>query len=508
MRSILISWIGKADLKALEGGDGVGPVAKALEDGTYDEAFLLRGVVVGSDELKQQVEAERYRDWLEGRASGISLHLLHERLTSPTAFGEVYPAAVRACERARAAAGPDAALTFHLSAGTPAMSAVWILAKTRFRATIIESSEDHGVREVSVPFDISAEFLADLLRQPDRELERLSAGLPPQAPAFDDIVHRSAEMRRVILRARWVARYSVPVLIEGESGTGKELMARAIHHSSPRWEKTFLAVNCGAIPENLVESELFGHVKGAFTGADKPRKGHFEAVDGGTLFLDEIGELPLPAQTKLLRVLQEKEVQPVGSSEPCPVDVRVIAATNRTLTEEVARGRFREDLFYRLAVAVLKLPPFRERGGDVGLVTDHLLPEINDELAKAPGYRRKDLSASARNLLTRHPWPGNVRELHNTLMRAALWSGGDSDTITGDDLRGALLSAPGDRKRDVWDRPLGGGFSIDALLAEIERHYLDRAMEEAGGNKTRAAGLLGLRSHQTLSNWLKKHAAE
>ena len=181
--------------------------------------------------------------------------------------------------------------------------------------------------------------------------------------------------------------------------------------------------------------------------------------------------------------------------------MRVIAATNRTLTEEVAGGRFREDLFYRLAVAVLKLPPFRERGGDVGLVTDHLLDDINHELKQ-----RKSLSASARNLLTRHPWPGNVRELHNTLMRAAIWSAGD--TITGDDLRGALLSAPGDRKRDVWDRPLGGGFSIEALLAEIRLHYLNRAMAKAGDNKTRAAKLLGLRSHQTLSNWLKQHAAE
>ena len=499
MRSILISWIGNTDLKASQGGaEGIGPVAKAVEDGTYDDAFLL--TTYGD-------EAERYREWLEGRASGISLHLLHERLTSPTAFGEVYPAAVRACERARAAAGPGAAITFHLSPGTPAMSAVWIiLAKTRFEATIIESSKDHGVREVSVPFDISADFLADLLRQPDRELERLSAGLPPPAPAFDDIVHRSAEMRRVILRARRVAPHSVPVLIEGESGTGKELMARAIHHSSPRREERFISVNCGAIPENLVESELFGHEKGAFTGAVKMRKGHFEEANRGTLFLDEIGELPLPAQTKLLRVLQEGTVRRVGSSDAPSVDVRVIAATNRTLTEEVARGRFREDLFYRLAVAVLNLPPFRERGGDVGLVTDHLLGEINHELAQAPGYQRKSLSASARNLLTRHPWPGNVRELRNTLMRAAIWSAGD--IITGDDLRGALLSAPGDRKRDVWDRPLGGGFSIEALLAEIRLHYLNRAMAKAGDNKTRAAKLLGLRSHQTLSNWLKQHAAE
>ena len=498
MRSILISWIGHTDLKASQGEeDGVGPVAKAVEEGTYDAAFLL--TTYGD-------EATRYLDWLEGRANGTSLHPLREPLTSPTDFGEVYTAAVRACEQARPK-GPDAALTFHLSPGTPAMAAVWIiLAKTRFPATIIESSKVHGVREVSVPFDISADFLADLLRQPDRELERLSAGLPPQAPAFDEIVHRSPEMQRAILLARRAAPHSVPVLIEGESGTGKELMAQAIHNSSPRWEKKFLPVNCGAIPENLVESELFGHERGAFSGADKRRKGHFEAASGGTLFLDEIGELPLPAQTKLLRVLQANRVQPVGSSDTRSVDVRVIAATNRTLTEEVARGRFREDLFYRLAVVVLKLPPFRERGGDVGLVTDYLLGQINDELAKATGYRRKSLSASARNLLARHPWPGNVRELHNTLTRAAIWSAGD--TITGDDLSSALLSAPGDAKRDVWDRPLGGGFSIDALLAEIDCHYLNRAMEEAGGNKSKAAKLLGLRSHQTLSNRLKQCTAE
>ena len=500
MSSVLISWIGHTDLNASrDGADGVGPVAKAVDDGTYDAAFLL--TTYGD-------EAERYRDWLEGRADGTRLHLLHEPLTSPTDFGEVYPAAVRACERARTASGPGGGLTFHLSPGTPAMAAVWIiLAKTRFPATIIESSKVHGVREVSVPFDISADFLADLLRQPDQDLERLSAGLPPQAPAFDDIIHCSPEMQRVVLRARRVAPHSVPVLIVGESGTGKELMAKAIHKSSRR--NPFVEVNCGAIPENLVESELFGHERSAFTGADKMRKGHFEAASGGTLFLDEIGELPLPAQTKLLRVLQANKVQRVGSSETQPVDVRVIAATNRTLTEEVARGRFREDLFYRLAVAVLKLPPFRERGGDLRPMTDHLLGEINRELAKAPGYRHKSLSASARNLLAQHPWPGNVRELHNTLMRAAIWSAGDP--ITGDDLRGALLSAPGDRKRGVWDRPLGDGFSIDTLLAEIERHYLNRALEEAGDNKSKAAKLLGLGSHQALKyrqDRLEKRAAE
>ena len=494
MGNVLISWIGHTDLRALEeGADGIGPVANALEAGRYDAAFLL---------TTHGGEAERYRDWLERRAGGANLRLLPARLTSPTDFGEVYSAARRACERARADAGPEAALTFHLSPGTPAMAAVWvILAKTRFPATIIQSSKEHGVSTVSVPFDISADFFSDMLRQQDRKLERLSAGLPPAEAEFDKIIHRSPAMQEVVLRARLVAPYSVPVLIEGESGTGKELMARAIHESS-RKGKPFVAVNCGALPRELVESELFGHKKGAFTGADQDRTGHFEEADGGTLFLDEIGELPLPAQTKLLRVLQEKEVQRVGESKTHPVDVRVITATNRALTKEVARGRFREDLFYRLAVAVLTLPPLRERAGDIRLVAEHLLDEINKECAQAPGFQRKKLSASARNVLSQHSWPGNVRELNNTLMRAAIWSEGD--LITGEDLRGALLSVTGSREQDVWNHPLGGDFSIKELLDEVTRHYLDRAMKEAGNNKTKAARLLGLRNHQTLRNWLNK----
>jgi transcriptional regulator with PAS, ATPase and Fis domain len=180
-------------------------------------------------------------------------------------------------------------------------------------------------------------------------------------------------MKRVIALARRVAIRSIPVLIEGESGTGKELMARAIHQASPRAAKPFITVNCGAIPPELVESEFFGHRRGSFTGAVSDRKGHFERADGGTLFLDEIGELPKAIQVKLLRTLQEGEVTPVGSSEARKVDVRVVAATNRTLISEVAEGNFREDLFYRLAVAIIKLPPLRERAGDLSLLIDALL---------------------------------------------------------------------------------------------------------------------------------------
>ena len=494
---VLVSWIGHADFRAVNENAtvGIGPVAQALHSGKFDAAFLL---------TDHDAEGVPYLRWLKERSDGVEIHLLRERLTGPTEFGEIYTAAVRACEQAIAVAEGDA-LTFHLSPGTPAMAAVWIiLGKTRYPAAMIESSLKHGVKTVSVPFDISADFLPDLLRQPDRELERLSAGLPPEAPEFDAIIHRSPAMRRIILRARRVAPRSVPVLLEGETGTGKELVARAIHRASPRRERPFIAVNCGALPPELVESELFGHEKGAFTGADRTRPGYFAAANGGTLFLDEIGELPAPTQVKLLRVLQEGAVVRVGATTPRKVNVRVIAATNRTLTEEVTERRFREDLFYRLAVAVLKLPPLRERAGDVGLLADRLMEQINAESATEPGYRDKKLSASARNIMLRHSWPGNVRELANTLRRAAIWSGGS--VITADELRDALLPPVHHYGSEVLGRPLGNGFSLPDLLAEVARHYLARAMEEASNNKTRAAELVGLASYQTFTNWLSKYA--
>ncbi|MEK6988152.1 MAG: sigma-54 dependent transcriptional regulator [Candidatus Thermoplasmatota archaeon] len=499
-KKILVTWIGNTDLRApMEGNAvGLGPIAQALEARAFDEAFLVSDY--------DDVQVRPYIRWL-GERTSTRLHVLHEKLSGPTQFGEIYEAAVRACDRAVGQRKQEGvSLTFHLSPGTPAMAAVWIiLAKTRFSAELIESSRQHGVQTASVPFDLSADFLPDLLRRPDRELEALSAGLPLEAPEFSDIVHRSAAMKRVILRARRAAPRSVPVLIEGETGTGKELLARAIHRASPRRERMFIAVNCGAIPSELVESELFGHEKGAFTGATARRRGHFQEADCGTLFLDEVGELPKPAQVKLLRALQEGEILPVGSSRPKKVDVRVIAATNRSLPDEVAAGRFREDLFHRLAVAVLRLPPLRERREDLSLLVDHLLPKVNREGAGQPGFTEKKLSASARNLLLVQTWPGNVRELENTLRRAAIWT---ADAALGaEDIREALLPAGG-TKDNPLDRPLGEGLSLPEMVASVASHYLGRALDAAHGNKTRAAKLVGLPSYQTFSNWMKRYGVK
>lgn len=500
MGNVLVSWIGHADLKGpsenLE--TGIGPLAQALSTRAFDEAFILCDY--------PQDCVHDYLSWLK-RLTPTPIRLYNESLSSPTHFGEIYQSAVRTISDVLKRHGASVQLTFHLSPGTPAMAAVWIiLSKTRYPAELVESSQRYGVRTASVPFDISAEFIPDLLRKPDRELERLSASLPPEAPEFADIVHRCATMKRVIAKARRVAPRSVPVLIEGESGTGKELLARAIHMASPRRDKPFVAVNCGAVPIELLESELFGHQKGAFTGAVQTRVGYFETASTGTLFLDEVGELPLSAQVKILRAVQEKEITRVGATKPIKVDVRMIAATNRTLVEEVASGCFRADLFYRLAVAILHLPPLRERPGDLSLLIEQLLDQINRESASEPGYSQKKISASARNLLLSHHWPGNVRELLNTLCRAAIWS--NDSTIGVEDVRDALLPPTTTEKTDILNLPIEQGVDLPAIVAEVARHYLGLALKKTNGNKTQAAKLVGISNYQTFTNWMNKYGVD
>ncbi|MBF0140755.1 MAG: sigma-54-dependent Fis family transcriptional regulator [Magnetococcales bacterium] len=502
MVKTLISWLGRTDLQARTQSDcvGRGPIAQAIGSRGYARLVLLCDY--------PPAEVEPYMAWLQNLHPIETLpHFV--TLTSPVHFGEIYKHASHVVAEVVKERGGIEDLAFHLSPGTPAMAAVWIiLAKTRFPAELIESSREHGVHTASVPFDISADFIPDLLRKPDEELERLTAGLPPEAPEFANIIHRSPEMKRVVARARRVAPRSIPVLIEGESGTGKELLARAIHRASIRREKAFVAVNCGAISPELVESELFGHEKGAFTGALSARTGYFEAAQGGTLFLDEVGELPLAAQVKFLRALQEGEIVRVGATTPIKVDVRIIAATNRTLTQEVFLGRFREDLFYRLAVIVLLLPPLRDRSGDIAPLVDHLLEQINRESGTEPGFEHKKLSVGARDLLLRHRWLGNVRELQNTLRRAVVWSTGP--TIRVEDVRDSLFPAPrgslGDENILGFD--VSQGIDLPDIIDRISRHYLGLAIEKTAGNKTRAAELLGLASYQTLTNWMKRYGVK
>ena len=490
--NILISWVGQADLNGIKGSGNstLGPVASAAVTQEYDRICLLNNYPA---EL-----SESYLDWLQPQISAkISLH--HIALESPTAYRAIYLAALHKVE-ALHRQYPKACLTFHLSPGTPAMSAVWIiLAQMHFPtcSRLIEASREAGVRAVSFPFRMAVEYISD------QAVTSLSESRPPLAPAFEDIIHQSDSMRRVLEMAQHIAQRDLPVLIEGESGTGKELLARAIHESGLRRGNTFQAVNCGAIPPDLVEASLFGHKKGAFTGAVADAKGYFREADHGTLFLDEIGELPLAAQVKFLRAIQEGEVIPLGETRAVPVNVRIIAATNRNLVEEVAAGRFRSDLFYRLAVAVLQLPPLRERGADKELLLESILERINND-PKLPGGSYKKLSPAAKNSMLAHSWPGNVRELENTLTRAHLWA--TSAVITEADARGAIFSIPKPEHGDILNLPLGNGFALPELLGRVSRNYLERALLEAGNNKTKAAKLLGLASYQTLDYWLKRYS--
>ena len=302
---------------------------------------------------------------------------------------------------------------------------------------------------------------------------------------YGEIVGRSRQIAQVLARVERVAATDSSVLIYGESGTGKELVARAIHNRSARRSGPFVKVNCGALPVNLVESELFGHEKGAFSGAIRLKKGKFELASGGTIFLDEIGDIPLETQVNLLRVLQEKEFDRVGGERTLSADVRVVAATNRALKEKVAEGSFREDLFYRLEVIPLHLAPLRERRDDIPPLVDHFLRKKSREM----NLPLRRLSGAAVEFLCRYPWPGNVRELENVIERTVV-------LVDGEEIGpGDLPLAEGSGELDGDSDPIPASkLALNDQLETLERDLICRAMEEANGVKTQAAELLGVKT--------------
>jgi transcriptional regulator with GAF, ATPase, and Fis domain len=294
-----------------------------------------------------------------------------------------------------------------------------------------------------------------------------------------------------------VAQTATTVLIEGETGTGKEQVARAIHHASPRRTGPMIAVNCAALPENLLDSELFGHEKGAFTSAVGQRKGRFELADGGTLFLDEVGDVPAPMQAKLLRVLQERRFERVGGTESIEVDVRIIAATNRSLQKMVQEGKFREDLYYRFNVVKIDLPPLRDRSEDIPLLATYFTQKY-----ARPDAPPKQISPEAMEVLLRYRWPGNVRELENVIERASVTS--RDEFIKPENLPADLLAPSGTKPRFAVDlsRPLTE--QITELTAQFEEAYLRRAMKKTRGHIGRTAQLSGL-SRRTITDKLAQY---
>ncbi|HJZ92866.1 MAG TPA: sigma-54 dependent transcriptional regulator [Gemmataceae bacterium] len=300
---------------------------------------------------------------------------------------------------------------------------------------------------------------------------------------FEGLIGNSPKMRQVIERVQAFAPTRATVLIVGENGTGKELVAKALHTNSPRKNKPFVAMNCAALNENLLDDEMFGHEPGAFTGADRLRKGRFEYAHGGTLFLDEVGDMPLALQAKLLRVLENGEVSRVGSNETIKVDVRLIAATNRELEQLIKEGKFRQDLYYRLRVGLVRIPPLRERGKDVVLLATHFL----DEFARRYGKKVPRVSNAVWSAFKAYPWPGNVRELRNQVESMVIQDQDGlldlDDLQEGDPLKASAADA---------GAPAGPDHLVGRPLTEVERYYSEKALELAGGNREEAAKLLGI----------------
>ncbi len=476
-----------------------GPIRTLLAHESFDEIHLLSNY--------QSFLAEWFAKWLGGNSK------IHQvEIANPTDYASIFRAADTVLASVAKEPGEEGAeLNIHLSPGSPAMIAIWVLlGKSRYPATFYQT-HDGRAWKTDIPFDLAFDFIPELLHSPDLSLQHLAARSPQEIVGFRPIVGNSKAIRLAVGRAQKAAIRDVPVLILGETGTGKDLFARAIHDASHRSGGPFVAINCAAIPHDLLESELFGHKKGAFTGAAAEHAGAFEQANGGTLFMDEIGECTPAMQSKLLRVLQpppgegpcHRVFRRIGETNDRSSDVRIIAATNQELLQAVENRVFREDLYYRLAVITLKLPPLRERKSDIPLLLEALLKQINADFQhQEPGYKHKSISAAANAFVRHYLWPGNVRQLYNVLVQAAVMSAGE--TIEASDLEAALGVSANGPQIDPLDHPLGDGFDLENHLQDIQRHYLRRAMEESDSVKTKAAQLLGIANYQTLDAQLKR----
>ena len=330
-----------------------------------------------------------------------------------------------------------------------------------------------------------------------REVEELKSELSERY-RFSNIIGTSSKMNSIFQMMEKIARVDGTVLITGESGTGKELVARAIHFNSPRKDGPFVVVNCGAVPKDLIESEFFGHTKGAFTDAKTEKTGKFELANRGTIFLDEVGELSPEAQVKLLRALGEKEIVKVGGTRTIPVDVRVIAATNQNLEEREKKGDFREDLYWRLAVLSLHLPPLREKKEDIPLLCEHLIQKYNKELNRDI----KDITDQAMEYLIHYSWPGNIRELESVIYEAMVLS--DSFFVEEKNLPMRLKGADAEKEGVLFESGKPLNEEIQSLTEKVEKKLIKKALQEAGGNKTKAAQKLGI-SRKTLFNKMTQY---
>ncbi|MFS1425305.1 sigma-54 interaction domain-containing protein [Shewanella sp. 10N.286.48.B5] len=479
---LLVSWIGGNDLKMPEGHMS-GPIWAMINSVEFDLIELIYNY--SEDEVRPYLS-------LLSKQVQCKVNARKAELSSPIDYEDIYLAAEKILNEV---VQQDFHLSILLSPGTPAMQSIWVLlGKTRFPCTFYHASLEQGVNAVTIPFNVSAEYAPTVTQLNTNELNNLALLDAPIDSAFDDIISQDNSIATLKYQAQVLAKHEIPVLICGESGTGKEMFARAIHNASDRKDKPFIAVNCGAFPSELIDSILFGHKRGAFTGAVTDKSGVFEQANNGTLFLDEFGELEPAVQVRLLRVLQDGKYSRLGDTALQSSNFRLITATNKNLINEVAHGHFREDLFYRVAIGVLQLPPLRSRQGDLDFLADSLLKSLAKE---HPALQGKNISFIAKKIIKQHKWPGNIRELKATLLRAALWS--TSHCIDENDMQQALFVSESESLA-IMDRDISQGFDIKSLLSEIEQHYISKALKLTAGNKTNAAKLLGYKNHQTLSN--------
>lgn len=515
-RRLLLSWIGHADLSAMaddkgddarrvlesvdvrvKPGEKPGPVKTAVNAGTFDEVHLLSNYPKTVNDLFQK--------WIGGKTTVHS-----GKLDDPSDYSGIFSFVddrlARITPRENNAAFERSIL---LSPGTPAMAVVWVLLGTsRYPAKFYQTYRGK-LNEAKMPTNLFEVIVPELIRVRDQSFQSLAARSPQEVPGFEAILGNSHAIRYAVGRAQKAAVRDVPVMILGESGTGKEMFAEAIHRASHRRAGPFCAINCAAIPKDLLEDELFGHDQGSFTGAVKAKAGLLAQADKGTLFLDEVGECDLLIQAKLLRVLQPpadkgpcfRVFRPIGATKDQVSDVRIIAATNRDLQQRIKVGLFRDDLYYRLATITLQLPALRDRAEDIPILVKGFLAKINSEFEQQDKtYSHKEISPAAMKLVKQYPWTGNVRQLYNAMVQAAVMA--DGDVLQPNDFDAALSSSlvP---SGDLLEQPLGGGFSLEELLNSIEHHYLRRAMKEANEKVTKAAALLGFEHYQTMQNRLK-----
>jgi len=508
VKTILVSWLGDHDFSVKPSlscdGKQQGPVEKAvssyaqqLHRADFDEIVLLYSwggfsykTQSVSEEQSQRDKIANYCEVLRTITSAQVIYRLN-KVKNVTDYTEIYNVVTKElADLNRLHCEEKIQLVFHISSGTPTMQSIWLLlSKTEYPSTIlIKTSREVGLERVDFPFDIAVKNEPYYTETP--KFQNL------KSESLNKIKWQSEEMREALGLAGNIARHDdMRVLIQGDTGVGKELFAELIHKNSRRADGPFITINCGAIPENLIEAELFGYKKGAFTGADRDKKGCFEQADGGTLFLDEIGELPLLQQVTILRLTDkhEQKVKPIGGEEEIKVDVRIIAATHRNLMSKVAEGEFREDLFYRLCDANLKIPPLRERVGDIDRLVDHFMKKIH-QASEDREEGAKSLSMEARQFLKAQQWPGNVRELETTVSRAyKLYS--QNSVISRNDVEKAMI-APLTKVREdeLMNQAFGDGFNIKFLELKVRAHYIVKAIKESGEtNAAETARLLGLK---------------